>query len=94
MDQKACGNYVNGQMMNRAYPLVAHKYYRETNLRHDTSQFRNRLGQLKSLYQFIKELQKKTGIGRRQDGWIAAPSSWWDDVTKVQSMTYCFLSNL
>ena len=51
MKQKANGNYVNRNMVHRAYPVVAQQYYARMQMRHDTLQFRNRLGQLKTMYQ-------------------------------------------
>ena len=91
VEHKTNGNYVNGNMVNRAYPLVAQQYLARKNLRHDTLQLRNRLGQLKSMYSFIRALRNKTEIRRRPDGWPDATPAWWENQTHV-SFAYAIIT--
>nr|XP_034589475.1 uncharacterized protein LOC117851709 [Setaria viridis] len=76
------GNCHKGTMSVRGYKIIAEKYFMVTGLRHDKSQLRHRIYQLKSLYAFWKELQKQSDLGRKADGTVFAPKWWWEQDTK------------
>nr|XP_034583158.1 uncharacterized protein LOC117846151 [Setaria viridis] len=53
-----------------------------TGLKHQHSQIRNRINQLKTLHTFWKACNKDTGLGRHADGTIIASDGWWKSNTK------------
>ena len=67
--------------------LIA-RYYAATTLVHDKDQFKSKLRQLKHLWNFINDLRKGTGLGRRDDGSILATDAWWDSRTVVCNQSY------
>jgi hypothetical protein len=70
-------------MSKRGYKEIINKYYFATNLLHDQKQISNRIRQLKGYWNFIKDLQSNTGLGRREDGTIDATQQWWDEAIQV-----------
>ncbi|GJN04601.1 hypothetical protein PR202_ga22164 [Eleusine coracana subsp. coracana] len=82
MEQIELGNYNKGTMTARGYKLIAEKYHLATNLLHERKQFANRIRQLKGMFNFIKELYTRSGLGRHENGWPNATEDWWEDETK------------
>lgn len=73
------GNYISGQMLSRGYSILVQWFFTETNLLHDKTQFRNRIRQLKQMYDFVKDITtRRTGLGTGPDGWPVVDDEWWE----------------
>ena len=83
LEQVEAGNCSQGQMNTTAYNTMSRKFLACTGRLHDRSQLKSRIGQLRSMYNFIVKLQTHTGLGRKPDGSIDADSTFWKDETEV-----------
>jgi len=73
---------------------VAERYYTGTGLVHDNEQFSSRVRQLRALWNFIKDMPTKfMGLGRRNDGSVLAPDSWWEEKCGVSASAVQFNYN-
>ena len=85
------GQCVRGSMSKWGWKDVALRYYAATGLVHDNEQFSSRVRQLRAMWHFINDLRTKfTGLGRRNDGSILAPDSWWEDKCGVSASALPF----
>lgn len=64
VEQIRARNCCKGTMSRRGYNILADKYYISTGLKHDKSQLKNKRDQLKGLYGFWLQLNKRSGLGK------------------------------
>jgi hypothetical protein len=83
VDEMQKGNTSNGTMSRIGYDNIRELYEQQTGLRHDRRCVKNKYAQLKTLYTFYKWACTQTGVGRKANGGLDAPTAWWQRHTKV-----------
>ncbi|XBH96383.1 hypothetical protein VPH35_086777 [Triticum aestivum] len=76
------GNYAGRVWSPQAYKNMREKYWERAKLWHPSREFRNKITNLKGLYNDWVWLQQQNGCGRGLDGEVTATADWWEKEIK------------
>ncbi|KAI4968246.1 hypothetical protein ZWY2020_005358 [Hordeum vulgare] len=76
------GNYAGRVWSPQAYKNMREKYWERAKLWHPGREFKNKITNLKGLYNDWLWLQQQTGCGHGSDGEVTATADWWEKEIK------------
>jgi hypothetical protein len=80
------GNFTAKIWSTQGYKNIKEKYYQKTKLWHPGREVKNKIQNLKALYNDWVWLQQQTGCDRGEHGEVTATKAWWDREIKVQQL--------
>ncbi|XP_037474192.1 uncharacterized protein LOC119350475 [Triticum dicoccoides] len=72
------GNFTAKVWTSQGYKNMKEKYYQKTKLWHPGREVKNKIQNLKGVYNDWVWLQQQTGCGRGEHGEITATTAWWE----------------
>ena len=77
------GNFTAKDWTSQGYKNIKEKYYQKTKLWHPGREVKNKIQNLKGVYNDWVWLQQQNGCGRGLDGEVTATADWWEKEIKV-----------
>lgn len=72
------GNFTAKVWTSQGYKNIMEKYYQKTKLWHLGREVKNKIQNLKGVYNDWVWLQQQTGCGRGEHGEVTATTAWWE----------------
>ena len=80
------GNFTAKVWTSQGYKNIMEKYYQKTKLWHLGREVKNKIQNLKGVYNDWVWLQQQTGCGRGEHGEVTATTAWWEREIKVRQL--------